>query len=627
MVTVSFKEFSQGQPVTSLGSTSSQKFKPKEPEEPGFLSRASDVLKRSGEEQTQIDQGSRNPISKFVQKAASGARAIGEIGLEGVESLPVVGGVVKKATEKIGETVQKHVIEPLSETPLIKGAAEGYNAIDRGEAEKGPEQVGLDVLEDTSAAGDIANLALGAKGSGEALKATGTLAKKGATEVKEGIQAAFTPSEAELESRMVKNFEKGVKPTISGKGTNQQLRDYNDKVLKAAHTIKDNKANLKYIDEIGDEIEGQNPQNLKQFSDAIEQTKKKVFEDYDKLAKEAGDAGATIDTKPVIDELNVLISNPALRISNPSAIEYAKSLRERFKTQQGEIPVIEDTDLRRGSKTLDLSGKRTAGKETVSRKKEEVELDAKTAQEVIKNLNNSLESFYRNPSYETASHAAVDAMIANQLREALDTAITNIKGAGYQELKNQYGALRSIEKDVVKATLRDARKNQKGLIDFTDILSGGQLVSGLLTMNPAQIAGAAAQKGIAEYIKFLNNPNRAVKNLFEDVEKVGKPTKENAVSKALTETNIGLSTKDVSGIPRTVTPASVAKNMDATDRHLIVKFLDGKTVDVDSLLKGMKIDKADEATQKAFLREALDEYEGVAEREVLQEPPTVPQPI
>lgn len=70
--------------------------------------------------------------------------------------------------------------------------------------------------------------------------------------------------------------------------------------------------------------------------------------------------------------------------------------------------------------------------------------------------------------------------------------------------------------------MRDAKKNVKGLIDFTDILSGGQLVSGIVSLNPALIASGVTQKAITQYIKFLNNPNRAIESMFKAVEKLSK---------------------------------------------------------------------------------------------------------
>ena len=215
-------------------------------------------------------------------------------------------------------------------------------------------------------------------------------------------------------------------------------------------------------------ITGETPKTLQQLSEALEQTKKVIYSQYDDLAKKAGKAGAEVELKPIIDELGKVASNKALQLTSPKAIQYAESMQQRLTTM----------------KTL----------------------DATTAQEVVQNLNKSLEAFYRNPSYDTASQAAIDALIANRLRGSLDDAISSISGEGYQALKGQYGSLKSIERDVIKASLREARKNVKGLIDYTDVFSGGQVISGILSLNPALIASGLTQKGIAQYIKFLNNP-------------------------------------------------------------------------------------------------------------------------
>lgn len=289
-----------------------------------------------------------------------------------------------------------------------------------------------------------------------------------------------TPSEATVSAKVLKSYDKGVKPLLGSKTTPAKLNAYKDDVITAVKTIKENKDNLSYNDTTGDVIKGQTPRTLQEFSDAVEQTKKSVFSEYDALAKQAGEAGVSIPLKPIATELNTVINNKALQLTNPKAVAYAKDVQARY------------------SKT---------GK-----------LDATTAQEVIQNYNKSLEAFYRNPSYDTASQAAIDAMIANNMRHALDSGITKLTGTQYQALKSKYGALKSVERDVIKATLRDARKNTKGLIDFTDIFSGGQVVNGILALNPATIAQGLTAKAIAEFYKYLNDPNRAIDKMFKAAE-------------------------------------------------------------------------------------------------------------
>ena len=286
-------------------------------------------------------------------------------------------------------------------------------------------------------------------------------------------------SEKAIENTVLKKFQKGVKPLLPGKTT---LADYNDDVVTAIKTIKENAPSLEFVDDLGEVTKGKLPTSLKELDESLQQTKGAVFKKYDTLAKEAGDAGIQVDSVHIANELDAVINDKALAITNPRAIKYAEETKDRLIA---------------------------AGK-----------LDTVTAQNVIKNYNKSLEAFYRNPSYDTASQAAIDALIVNKFRAALDEGITGLTGTKYQALKSQYAALKKIEKDVVKANLRDARKNTKGLIDFSDIFSGGQVVSGIISLNPQQIAQGLTQKGITEFYKYLNNPNRAIEQMFKASEKL-----------------------------------------------------------------------------------------------------------
>lgn len=289
-------------------------------------------------------------------------------------------------------------------------------------------------------------------------------------------------SEKQIASSVLGNYKAGVKPLINAKTTPTLAAKYDEKVVNAVKTIKDNKAGLVFTDEAGAPITGQSPKTLQQFSDAVEQTKKSVFAQYDDLAKKAGDAGVRVDVAPIGAELDTVINNKALALTNPKAIKYAQELQDRLASTGA--------------------------------------LDATTAQEVIQNYNKSLEAFYRNPSYDNASQAAIDSLVANKMRETLDAGISGMTGTQYGALKSQYGALKAIEKDVIKAAIRDARKNTKGLIDMTDVFSGGQVVNGILSMNPGMIASGATQKGIAAFYKYLNNPNRAINALFKEADKL-----------------------------------------------------------------------------------------------------------
>lgn len=297
-------------------------------------------------------------------------------------------------------------------------------------------------------------------------------------------KAITSKSPEQIDAYVAGKFEKGVKPSVAGKNTTSQVGSYQNKVLQAVKTIADNKSNLNLVDEYG-EPTGKLPQNLKQFADAIDQTKKQVFSKYDALQKAAGENGAKVELVPISNELRLIQNSPVIEDLHPEVAKYAESKANALE--------------KRGSYTTEQT------------------------QDAISNLNKSLEAFYKNPSYETASRASIDAMIANQLRSTLDGVIenSNVSDASYQALKNQYGALRSIEKDVVHRSIVDARKNIKGLIDFSDIATGAEVLKGLATLNPATIATGLTGKAIAAYYKYLNNPNTAIKQLFNQLEKGG----------------------------------------------------------------------------------------------------------
>lgn len=316
---------------------------------------------------------------------------------------------------------------------------------------------------------------------------TGTIgAVQASPSVVRAAQDITAPKNTKLERSIVQNFEKGVKPIFPGKTTPTQRTRYNNQVVEGTKVIANNKNALSFVDsDTGEIVTGRTPQTLKEFSDSIEQVKGRVFSEYDDIATRAGQAGVKVDTLPIANELDQVINNKALQLSHPEAVRYAQEVQLRFQK---------------------------AGP-----------LDAQTAQDVIKNYNDSLQAFYRNPTPEGLTRNAVDAMMVNRIRKSLDDGIEGMTGEQYQALKNQYGSLKAIERDVMRATLRDARKNVKGLIDYTDIFSGGQVVTGILSGNPAVIASGVAQKSLAAYYKYLNSPNRAIQNMFNNVSKLQVP--------------------------------------------------------------------------------------------------------
>lgn len=285
-----------------------------------------------------------------------------------------------------------------------------------------------------------------------------------------------------LTQAIERGISKGIKPSVAGQTTNQARQAYVDKAEDAVKTIVANKKALNLTDEFGETLPtGSVPKTLQQFSDAIEQTKTKIFSTYDDLAKKAGRTGLKVDMENAVSELDKIIQDKVLQSASPEMIDAANSLKSN------------------------LLGKEFTTEET---------------QKLIQVFNEQLKAYYRNPTVEQFGAAKVKAMVANLLRKNLDTSISEITGGEYQALKNAYGSLSTLEKDVVKRNIIEANKAGKGMIDFSDIFSAGDVLAGIVTGNVGLLAKGVTQKAVASWFKALNSPNKAVQTMFEEANKL-----------------------------------------------------------------------------------------------------------
>jgi len=389
-------------------------------------------------------------IGELMNTAGQLGGFVGDVGMEAIKATPFLG----EAVDMIGQS--------LPGNPVVKAGAKAFGAL--------PEGTRTDV-------GDLANATMLYPG---AIAGKGAL-KVGAEGVNIGRDVAGlalrkTPEmlERELTSVIGKGIEKAIRPTVVGKRTAPQVKAYYEKAKNAVKTIVDNKDNLSLTDIDGNAVTGL-PKTIKQFSEAIDQSKKSIYQQYHAMATEAGEAGALFDADKILTKLDDVAGDLK---HNPQVRQYAYDLKAEIDELHGQPPDI---------------------------------IEARIA-----DLNNSLSGFYE--GRVSRAKAQVDASVAHLMREELDSNIMNAVGPGYQGLKNTYGALKTLEKEVNHRAVVNARRNTKGLLDFTDIFTGGEIVGGVLTMNPTLIARGVAGKGIKEYFKFLNNPDRIVKGMFSDAE-------------------------------------------------------------------------------------------------------------
>lgn len=446
-----------------------------ERETPGFFSRVGEDIAEHGEKVGQmigrqtaggVVEGIKNIPTMAALTAGQAAGAVGDIAGE---------GLVSTYKTVVPEATQQAISGGISALLNTKIGQQGVKAL----------QSGGEVYSKFKSAYPDAALALeGAANIATALpvtKGTTLAAKEGRNILGDVSASVSAPAKNKLAQVITQGYEKGVRPTVSGKGTFTKGSQAAQKAEEAVKEIISRKGSLSLTDEFGDVVQGETPKNLKQFAEAIEQTKRGIYNEYSSMASAAGEAGVVFDTKPILDNLNKVSTDVKY---NPQIRKYAESLMDEVGELKGQTPDV---------------------------------IEARIA-----DLNKSLQGFYEGRVGK--AKAEVDASVARLMREQLDNDITSAISPGYQDLKNKYGAIKSIEKEVNQRATVFARQNQKGIADLSDIFTGGEIVGGaasLLAGNPAgagSILSGIAGKMVKGRIKDINNADNIIKNMFEKAE-------------------------------------------------------------------------------------------------------------
>lgn len=299
-----------------------------------------------------------------------------------------------------------------------------------------------------------------------------------------------------------KYIEKSIKPTVKGKQSQAAYDQFIDDTLDITDYMSKNKKILEYTDDAGETIRWELPKNLRETSEALWNMKKYIYDQYNSLAQKAGDAWAKVNLNKVYDKLDDLANNNAVNLANP----WLKNAIESYKNQ-----LLQYSD--------DLGN-----------------ITIQDAQETMKYYNKILDAYFKNP-WAMATDTSKNIVVANlkrgladavddSLDDVLNKSINNGSTASeqYRYWKQLYSKIKTIEDEVSKRALVEARKNTKWLsTDIIDALAWGNLVEWLLTQSPTGFVKWAVMKWINAYNKYLNSPDTQIRNLFNLVESANNP--------------------------------------------------------------------------------------------------------
>ena len=476
------------------------------PEEPGFLQRLWDGLRGNDVSRAgRLGMGLGDPLYGMAQLGAHGnfglpLMAVGPPGRV-AQMQETMGGAARAADDVVQQREARYKAGEQAEglsgglgtewARLLGNVVSPVNIAIGGAAGAAARGLPLAGRVASHAAGGAAS-GLTSPETGEGAFEPGALAARGALGAAGGaVGGAAGEAVGSLLSRAIAGnaprladqalteiYRSTVKPTRVGRGTAPRLAAQDQQIIDAVDTIVANQPALQLTMPNGVVAQGGLPRTLRQFSEALDQTKAAAYQQYDGMMRQAGTQGAQVDLAPVVTRLNAIARNPDVVDLHPDLGGYATDLAQRM--------------LARRFYTLS------------------------EAQAVIQSINKTLDGFYQNPTHETVTRHAILAPVADELRRGLDAAVTSSPvGPGYQQMRNLHGALASVERDVTVAANREANKISGGVIGgLMNIASGAEVLRGIFHVDPTTIATGVGLKAVRAWYKKANDPNAAITRLF-----------------------------------------------------------------------------------------------------------------
>jgi len=217
---------------------------------------------------------------------------------------------------------------------------------------------------------------------------------------------------------------------------------------------------------------------------ALKTSKDSIYNKYSELANQAGEIGANFgktDFIGVIDGLKSMAKNSTSATKNK-----INGLIQDIIDNYGSVK----------------NGKVSFGNTKLS-----------DIQGFIEDINKDV-----NPLSDKAG-AEISGKASQLFREIMDKKIFNAKGKGYQELRNSYSDLKSIENALINQFKKQSRGIGSGVSDWVGGFGNLDTVVGLITGNPSQVLKGVGMNFMAKIIKNLRSPETKLQKVFQELEK------------------------------------------------------------------------------------------------------------
>lgn len=225
---------------------------------------------------------------------------------------------------------------------------------------------------------------------------------------------------------------------------------------------------------------GRPVQGVDDALDAAALAKKNIWQQYQSRMQASGQTGAVIDGNAIADAMVKSIDNRTA-MQNPGLVQRVQNIADTYRRP---IPLSEAEDFLQ-SANKDLNTYYTKNK---------------VGQQVA--LNDS----------EISSTVAE----AGALRSALYNKLDQITGPGAAQLKQAYGSLTNVEKELYGRQLVAARQNPESLSEQLSTVAGaGKIAKGVLTLSPGDVAEGVQNVAVSRALKARNTSDAMIARAFQ----------------------------------------------------------------------------------------------------------------
>ncbi len=222
--------------------------------------------------------------------------------------------------------------------------------------------------------------------------------------------------------------------------------------------------------------EGAMPRTRRQFLEAQGQTMEKMYQEYNAMNQAAGVTGVRVPLSDAAAYLRSFADRPEILIDHPEVAADA---------------------LRRAARMEKIGG-----------------YTPEEAQRALKNINGDLQSFYLQKGEQSVAKSGMIAPVADMIREGLNDVIEQTAGPGYAAFRQKFGALRSAQRDLAAAARKDLAQHPDTFSKFADFVASESFLRAIATLSPEKALRGITWNVAKRVSQHLNDPNRAVDQLF-----------------------------------------------------------------------------------------------------------------